>query len=356
MRLLCGTVLVTLGMVVLTAGCHATGDAGADGDGGLGTDAHLGVDAQRTEDAGTSPDGATIGPDAGGNQTNGEPLFDNVANYETTIAGDEDPATVYHPSPPDLATGDYSFPIALLLQGANVERGYYSQYATIVASYGFVVVVPDHYTTSITGNGYYAEPQQTEDVLAHMTAENQGNGPVAGAIDTGTLVLLGHSYGGAAGLYAIQNQCQFPFCSGSFNRPAALKAGAFYGTNMKPPFGSIPPVNNDGIPIALIQGSLDGKALPADTQTTFDLIQSPPKLLVLMNGANHYGVCDQDNPPGAQSDSTAPTLTQSVAIETTARWSAMFLRATALGDTNAGTYLSTVGPNQDGNVTVTWQP
>jgi predicted dienelactone hydrolase len=299
------------------------------------------------EDA--SPDGGTPADPA-------EPLFDQAGSYEITIAGAEDPATMYYPDPPDLGTGSYDFPVALLLQGANVERGYYSQFAERVARYGFVVVVPDHETTGMRGTGLYAEPQQTNEVLDQMVTEDQGSGPVAGAIDTDTLVLLGHSYGGVAGLYAIQEQCDFPFCSGSFTRPAALAGGAFYGTNMKPPFGSIPPVENDGLPVAYLQGDLDGKALLADTQETYDKTQDSPKLLVEIGGANHYGICDQDNPPGAQADSNSPTLDQAVAVETTARWAALFLRATVLADPDAQDYLSNTGPSADPNVTVTYAP
>jgi predicted dienelactone hydrolase len=189
-----------------------------------------------------------------------------------------------------------------------------------------------------------------------MTAEHEGSGPLSGVLDTGTLVLLGHSYGGVAGLYAIMDQCVFPFCTGTFSRPDALAGGAFYGTNMKPPLGSIPPVPNDGLPLALVQGSVDGKAAPADGETTFDQIEDPPKLFATIEGANHYGICDQDNPPGAQADPNAATIEQATAVETAARWSALFLRATVLEDAQAAQYISTTGDPADPNVEVTWQP
>lgn len=338
-------------LAALQVGCGAGDDDSSDCD----AQTQPGADAGGNGDAAPAPD-AGASPDAAGQSATGEPLFDQVASYETTIAASDDPATVYYPNPDDLAPGAYAFPIALLLQGADVERGYYAGFAQIVASYGFVVVVPDHETAGLMGSGLYAEPQETNDVLAHMTGEQAGSGPLAGVLDPSTLVLLGHSYGGVAGLYAIMDQCQYPFCTGSFSRPDALAAGAFYGTNMKPPIGSIPPVPNEGLPVALVQGSVDGKATPADGEATFDLIEDPPKLFVTLQGANHYGICDQDNPPGAQADPSAPTIDQNTAVETAARWSALFLRATVLGDSQAAQYISATGDPADANVDVTWQP
>ena len=70
-------------------------------------------------------------------------LFNNVANYTTTISANNDEADIYFLNPANLNTGTYSFPIALLLQGANVDKSNYSNFARIVANYGFVVVVPN---------------------------------------------------------------------------------------------------------------------------------------------------------------------------------------------------------------------
>ena len=71
------------------------------------------------------------------------PLFNDVASYSTTISPNNDLTDIYFPNPSNLKNGDYSFPIALLLQGANVDKSDYSDFASTVASYGFVVVVPN---------------------------------------------------------------------------------------------------------------------------------------------------------------------------------------------------------------------
>src|SRR6187431_1603721 len=65
-----------------------------------------------------------------------------VASYTTTINGDS--ADVYYPT-----TGN-RLPVALLLQGANVDKSHYFWYAATLASYGFVVAVPNH-TRSLFG-------------------------------------------------------------------------------------------------------------------------------------------------------------------------------------------------------------
>jgi len=137
------------------------------------------------------------------------------------------------------------------------------------------------------------------------------------------------------GLYAIEGTCQPPFCFGlKFHRPASLKSGVFYGTNLKGPIGAIPELENNGIPIALIQGSRDGLAIPADGKETFHKIKNPPKAYVTIEGANHYGITDLNNPPGAKPDTNVPLIPQEDAVEAIGRWSALLLRAYIQGERN----------------------
>ena len=187
------------------------------------------------------------------------PLFQDVNSYSTTIANNGDLADVYFPVLSDSNNTTEEFPIALLLQGALVDKSDYSSFARQVASYGFVVVVPNHLrtlTNPMTGQtviGFFPEQQQVNDVLAYMVAENSNpSSPVAGLVDTDKLGLLGHSFGGSVGLAAVGDIC-FPFiCFGGFSQPPELMAGIFYGTNFRDPpqVGSFPPINNGGIPTA----------------------------------------------------------------------------------------------------------
>lgn len=284
---------------------------------------------------------------------NPAPQFKDFNRYETIISADNDSADIYFPNPSDLDTGNYSFPVALLLQGAFVDKSFYSQYASVVARYGFIVVVPDHERTIFGFTGLIAETSEIDEVLSQIAVENSNpTSPLAGIVDTEKLGLLGHSFGGAVGLSAIANQCIFPLCEGSFTRPEELKAGAFFGTNLRNANDEFVPIANSGIAVALVQGSRDGVALPFRAEATYEKIQTPPKALITVLGANHFGITDVNNPLGAQPDLSDPTLPQDVAINTVARWSGLFLRANVLGDRDAFNYVFNAGDASDPNVTV----
>lgn len=278
------------------------------------------------------------------------PRFSQVGRYTLIVGATGDQADIYYPSPPDLKTGGHAFPLVLLLQGAKVDKAHYSEVAGAVARHGFVVAVPNH--TNLMG--LFSEHRVITGTLEQMKREKaSASSPVSGVVATSRLGLVGHSYGGVVGLLAVQGVCQMPFCYGAFERPPELAAGAFYGTNMKQPLGPIPEVHNHGIAIALIQGDLDSKAKPVDAQTTYDRIQNPPKALITVAGANHYGICNTNNPTGADPDPVAPTVSQEVAVETVARWVAVFLRAYLSGETPAQEYLHQTGDGLDPLVTVT---
>jgi dienelactone hydrolase len=288
---------------------------------------------------------------------NPNPLFKNFDRYETVISTNNDPADIYFPNPSDLDKGNYSFPVALLLQGALVDKSFYSEYASLIARYGFIVVVPNQERTVAGFTELLVDTSQIDAVLSQTAQENNNsNSPIKGIVDTEKLGLLGHSFGGAVGLSAIANRCLFPFCEGSFERREELKAGAFYGTNLRDANNEFVPIDNSGIAVALLQSDRDGVALPFRAEATYNNIQTPPKALITVSGANHFGITNVNNPLGAQPDSLAPTIPQEVAIETIARWSGLFLRANMLGDRNAFNYVFNTGDASDVNVTVASEP
>ena len=289
------------------------------------------------------------------------PQFKAADRYSTTISANNDLADIYYPKPSDLNSGNYSFPIALLLQGALVDKSFYSDYASLVARYGFVVVVPNHFR-SLPINpsappSLLSETSQIGAVLSQMAIENtKPTSPIASVVDTQRLGLLGHSFGGAVGLSAIANKCltELFLCREPFTRPKELLAGAFFGANLRNPIANqFVSIANDGIAVALIQGDIDGVALPDRAQSTFDQIQTPPKALVTVKGANHFGITDVNHPAGANPDRNTATLDRAVGIETIARWSALFLRANMLEDPAAYDYIYSQGDTLDPNVSVT---
>ncbi|MFE3448980.1 alpha/beta hydrolase family protein [Nonomuraea sp. NPDC059194] len=262
-----------------------------------------------------------------------------VSQYETQIGAD--PATVYFPP------GHGPLPVALLLQGGNVPKESYSRFARTVAGFGFAVAVPDHRRAVGPVAGLFPESLQIN-AAAQWAAEENGraDSPLAGRVDHGRLVLLGHSFGAAAGLFSIGNTCTPPFCFGPvYQRPATLRAAAFYGASTGAP------IANGGVPVALVQGDADGSNVPAAARATYDGLASPPKAYVTIHGANHYGLTDTQNPPGARPDPSQQTISQDDSIDTAAKWSALFLRA-SLGDKLAEAYVYGFGDSADHRVTV----
>ncbi|MBD1995065.1 ScyD/ScyE family protein [Leptolyngbya sp. FACHB-541] len=287
-----------------------------------------------------------------------DPLYEQVEHYSTTIAADGDPADVYYPVVPD-ATAD-QLPIALMLQGGLVDKADYSNYAEQVASYGFVVVVPNNERT-ITGpdgqeiTGLLADQQQVNDVLNQIRVEDtNSNSPIFEIVDTEKLGLLGHSLGGYAGLAAIQNINDPAVSSDDYTRPPELMAGVFYGTNFQSSMNSgiFPSVDNQDIPVGLIAGTLDGVSDFGEVASTYVKLQDPPKALIIVDGANHYGITNEDN---IVRDPNRPTLDQATANSAIGRWSGLFLRSHLLGDQGAFDYIYNTGGDLDPNVSVVSQ-
>lgn len=344
----CGTTIYPTNHGNDTGGAGATGQGGASslGTGGVSEEGVGGV----TETGGVSTEGtggSSASTDAGAvdaaTPQSCAPAFPKTGSYGTTIGADS--ADVYYPVVGSARKGP--FPIALLLQGANVARAHYAPFANGVASYGFVVVVPDHAGLL----GLYAEQSEVPAVLGAMKAEDQrADSPVKGLVDGSKLVLLGHSYGGVAGLGAAQGTCNAPFCTGTFTRPTELLAGAFYGTNE----GALPaPITTAPVHVALIQGSVDGQALPADAKATYGQLSDAPRALFTVEGANHYGICDVNNPAGAAADANAPTGSRPDELAAIVGAAGAFLRAAALKDPACLTYLAGANGTTDGLTTVT---
>ena len=144
----------------------------ADGDAAAGADADADLETESTIEDGRDEATAEEVADDGSEPAPGAPLFAEAAVVAVTIAASGDPADVYYPAPPDLAPGAYAFPVAVLLQGAKVDKQHYAGFAATAARYGFVVAVPNHESTTLLGRGLYAEQSEPSDVLAQLRAEN----------------------------------------------------------------------------------------------------------------------------------------------------------------------------------------
>jgi hypothetical protein len=70
-------------------------------------------------------------------------------------------------------------------------------------------------------------------------------------------------------------------------------------------------------------------------------------------GANHYGICDFNNPIGAAEDSNIPFLDQFTGTSVIAKWSGIFLRAHIYGEINWSDYFyKGQGDLEDTNVEI----
>ena len=301
------------------------------------------------------------------------PLFDEVETVETTIPDTGDAIDIYLPE----GAADKSLPVAIFLPGANVDKSNYSIFANTVASYGFAVAVPNNLRTielpppAPNLTGLLTELPQINEVFDYIRDPEVS--PVADSVDPDKLALLGHSFGGAAGLYALQGSSNIPNSPlGEFDRPDELAGGVFFGTDLRPSLNTdenaepipIPPLDNADIPAALILGTNDGISFPAETEETYQQIQDPPKALIEVEGANHFGIANENDPlnpsttpeevPPITPEPNAQTISQAVSIDTIATWSSLFLRSTVLGDEAATDFVfGGTGDELDSNVDVT---
>jgi hypothetical protein len=259
---------------------------------------------------------------------------EQISSYTTIIEQGGDEADVYYPTPRNGWNWMYvdSFPLVIMSQGAKVDKEYYSTLASNVASQGFVVVVPNQTSTMFGDLLRYAEMATIHEVMDHMRNErNEPSSPVYGMVDTSRLGLMGHSFGGASTIFATANQCVPPFCDQNigFERPTELKATVLTSSNA----GTVD-VDTTGIPVAIISGTFEvGRT---NQLITYGNLEAP-KALFSVEGANHYGVCDADVPPGASAKEGEPAQAMPNAISAAryGYWAGLFLRAHVLDDQQA---------------------
>ncbi len=180
---------------------------------------------------------------------NPDPIYETTMIYTITIAVTDsqmpmDLTDIYYSFSSDSGA---TFPLALILQGAEVDKGDYSNFAAQVASYGFVVAVPNHRRNFPLG--LFPVQELINDVLGFMKVENiSQTSPLMGKIDVTQMGLLGHSFGGSVGLGAIQGDCFLILCQTEFTRPEELKAGIFFATRFgsQDPASPVPSIFNQG--------------------------------------------------------------------------------------------------------------
>ncbi len=276
---------------------------------------------------------------------------------ETTTVelGNGTPADIYYPA---IAPGWRSylrdaFPVVVHLQGGSVRGEFYEDYARELSRHGFVVVVPDHRRV-LGPPGTPPSPLTDVQLIEHAVAaaealDGDEGSALHGVVDTESVALTGHSFGGVVGFFALQGVCAPPFCTPPTTIPE-IDAAAFFGTHMVQG-GVVPPLATGEVPIALLSGTADERALPAQIETTYEALGGP-RALVSIDGANHYAITDTNAPDGATPETGEQTLTQEHGVRLIARWAAYWLRLQLRQDPFARFWLERFGGSPDGTVSV----
>ena len=101
-------------------------------------------------------------------------------------------------APFDLSTSPYL--LVVLSPGFSLGVTSYAWLAEHLASYGFVVVSPEHHESLDPENELWratvTRPQDILTLFAYLDEQVKPEGPLEGMIDTELVAVLGHSYGG----------------------------------------------------------------------------------------------------------------------------------------------------------------
>lgn len=275
----------------------------------------------------------------------------DVATFTDTIErvvtlGGEDEADFYFPivEESERSCLEEAFPLIVFLQGGLVDKSLYSEFSNRLASYGYVVVVPNHFQQLFQDvpPGLWASQWTPTEVLEDMKIRQANDAsPLYKIVNTGIAGISGHSNGGAAALFSTTSVCQFPFCFGpNYSRPMEYQATVVLGTHTVPAGGpgqQLEPLNVDNeIPVGLINGELDSLE---NVCKSWPLIEEE-KDLVIIGGVNHWGPANIQNPPSNTPAPFEQTKSQDWSIEKSAYWTALLFDAYLKSDAKAIAVLS----------------
>jgi predicted dienelactone hydrolase len=278
------------------------------------------------------------------------------------------------------------YPLVVLSSGFAITAGSYAWLAEHLASYGMVVVAPEHEESLDPRNLWQAtldRPDVVGRTRAAVAAMARPGGDLAGLVDEGTTAVVGHSYGGytalAAGgaridpgafeaacrgarvvddpvtflcdallphLEAVAAGTLRPGGSGEASGPAAVDAVVSLEGDAAM-FGTAGLAEIDA-PLLVVGGTADHDS-PFDwsSRLAYDSVSSPRKAEVALDGAGHFvftGACQSVRrlltvvPTGFCSD---PGWDRERARAVTRHYVAAFLVAELAGEPTAAAALST---------------
>lgn len=252
---------------------------------------------------------------------NDNSIYKHCIKINIDLSNENDNADIYLPDDEDR------YYLIVLLQGADLPKAYYKRISELICRWGFIVTVVDHYRESLSGRHLYAEQEATNYFFYRIKeySENK-NSFLYNRLHDEKFIILGHSYGAGCGLFMINNECKWPFCSSDYKRPTELSGGVFYGVSLKHPWGEgYYKIDNETIPVLLIAGESDGAIRYEYAEMTLESIMSPPGIFIKLKGANHYAINDINPPPGADADKNIQILNQEIGLDIISTMSVIFI-------------------------------
>ena len=198
---------------------------------------------------------------------------------------------------------DEGAPVLVFLQGGKVDKRHYSNLGEALAKQGVLVAIANH--RSLLGQNFTSQRVMPA-VWNHLLARNNQEGTAFyQKVNESRLFVMGHSFGGTAAHNFAAGECGIPVCFGKIDVPEAFSGVLLYG------FHRVNKAINANVPVQWIQGSLDD--LDKAVQT-YEKVGGAEKFFTIVEGANHFGITNENNPEGAEPDPIEPQIGQDEAM------------------------------------------
>ncbi len=232
---------------------------------------------------------------------------------------------IYYP----LALELKKYTTIVILQGGRIDKSNYSHFASLLGSQGFIVAIANTpWNFGPIDLGDFPDTAIVNQTFHAVLSEGaNAQSPLFNKVDPDRMGLVGHSFGGVTALMALDLTCttSLPFCREPYQRRPELQAAVVLNTKSSlGPFSVT--FHSNGIPVAFIAGSQDGKSSLTDVTATYQLA-TPPKALMTIQGANHFCMTNLNGASGAIPDARSPLLSQENCNQKAAYWTALYLNA-----------------------------
>ncbi len=202
-------------------------------------------------------------------------LRDWLPPEDAALISDEVAPLFEYPAYRDAPTDGATYPLVLFSHGFGGYRLQSSALVATIASWGFVVVAPEHDERNLTRFLELGSPPMEDDSAATLTqildALQADPGDLAGHIDLDRIALLGHSVGGTAAMSA-----------GSDARVDLVVAWATGGMTQVPPIEA---------PSVVFAGGADRLSSSGSVRELFNT-RATPRQFVSVDGLGHLGFAD----------------------------------------------------------------